>query len=59
MKMAMPATRTTRHPRVSMIQPVGGRSTMAIIAKSPMIRPIWKEVPPIAATYSGITGRIR
>ena len=33
--------------------------TIAVAAKSPMMRPIWEDVPPRPATYSGITGRMR
>jgi hypothetical protein len=39
-----------RVPRLSMSQPDGGRMTIAIAAKSPMMSPICEEVPPRLAT---------
>ena len=49
-KMAIPATRIGRVPRVSINQPAGGRRIMAMNANRPMMSPIWDEVPPRLAT---------
>ena len=47
---AIPMSKIGRVPRLSISQPDGGRISIAIAAKSPMMSPICDEVPPRLAT---------